>query len=124
MTYRTRQEIFDEVVAHLRKQGCRSMRSYDGTGTLKCAYRGAEGTRCAIGCLIPDDRYDESLEGDNAEDPTVREAAGISSGDTLLAIRLQNIHDGADPESWESSFSKVAADFELTYTPPTAEVQP
>lgn len=46
------QEIFDKVVNHLRKQGHRSL-SEDG----RCLYRGSNGDKCAIGCIISDEDY-------------------------------------------------------------------
>jgi hypothetical protein len=51
-------EVFNKVEAHLLAQGVRSMKYLD-----MCAYRGAGGLRCAVGCLIKDEFYHESLEG-------------------------------------------------------------
>lgn len=53
----TMQEEFDAVVAHLYKQGKKAM---SGKG---CAYRGENGTMCAVGCRIPDEMYDPKMEG-------------------------------------------------------------
>ena len=53
----TGQEIFDSVLAHLRKQGDASLNA-----SGKCAYRGEGGTACAVGCLIPDELYDPRIE--------------------------------------------------------------
>ena len=53
----TNQQIFNKVAKHLLKQG---RRARDGNG---CAYRGENGTKCAVGCLIPDALYDDRLEG-------------------------------------------------------------
>lgn len=55
------QEIFNKVATHLLTQGKRSVAS-DGS----CMYRGPEGTKCAIGCLIEDDEYHPLLEGKGA----------------------------------------------------------
>lgn len=35
-------------------------------GTRMCVYRGPDGTRCALGVLLPDDLYSPHLEGLNA----------------------------------------------------------
>lgn len=51
------QEIFNRVCAHLVGMKERSMRA-----TIKCAYRGDNGAKCAIGCLIPDDKYNSDIE--------------------------------------------------------------
>ena len=52
-----RQQHFDTVLAHLRKQGKRS--TYGNRG---CAYRGTDNTKCAIGALLPDELYDPKME--------------------------------------------------------------
>lgn len=55
----TPQQIFDVVVTHLAQQKKRSM--FNGV----CKYRFEEGDhtlKCAIGCLIPDNEYDASIE--------------------------------------------------------------
>lgn len=53
----TKQETFDTVVSHLRRQGRCAM------DRLTCVYRAENGDRCAAGCLIPDDLYSSNLEG-------------------------------------------------------------
>ena len=60
----TQQEVFDTVATHLFKQGMQS-RSNDG-----CAYRAIAHInnqevmlKCAVGALIPDWLYTESMEG-------------------------------------------------------------
>lgn len=55
--YHTKQEVFDLILEGVRKQGGLSV-----NGTM-CAYRSNEGKRCAIGLLIPDDRYVPDMEG-------------------------------------------------------------
>jgi hypothetical protein len=54
------QEIFDTVAKHLLKQG---RRATDPDGGVMCSYRGACGTKCAVGVLIPDELYDAVMEG-------------------------------------------------------------
>ncbi len=54
----TLQEIYDKVKAHLIAQGRPAME--DDT----CCYRTASGLKCAVGCLIPDDRYQPGFEGE------------------------------------------------------------
>jgi len=53
------QAVVDKVLKHLWDQGeC----SRDPFGS-ECAYRGRNGTKCAIGILIPDDIYSPNMEG-------------------------------------------------------------
>lgn len=96
------QEIFDHVVHHLFKQGGPAIGvegSYPG-----CAYRGANGTSCAVGCLIKDEFYHPSFEGAGADDITVVQAVQKSLGrildykDVNLLCDLQSAHDGQS--SW------------------------
>ena len=49
-------EISEKIRDHLTKQKAVS-RQPSG-----CAYRGADGSMCAVGCLINDDRYTSDLE--------------------------------------------------------------
>lgn len=57
----TRQEVYNKVRDHLLAQGEQS------AGMMGCQYRAerSDGTvlMCAIGCLIPDELYDDGLEG-------------------------------------------------------------
>lgn len=52
------QETFDTIYKHLLDQGGKSVDRDTGI----CMYRGPNGTKCAIGCLIPDDKYDPKWE--------------------------------------------------------------
>jgi hypothetical protein len=54
-----RQELFDETLANLRKQGGGSWSAATGD----CKYRDETGRRCAIGFLIPDSEYQTAMEG-------------------------------------------------------------
>lgn len=58
-TLTSKQKIFDHVIKHLRKQGRQSLLDTDVIG---CAYRGQDGDKCAIGCLITDKEYDPIIE--------------------------------------------------------------
>ena len=65
--HRLLQDCFDKVWTHYIVEG--NPHSYvdhschDGD----CAYRGGSGARCAIGVLMKDEFYDESMEGDCVE---------------------------------------------------------
>ena len=52
----TDQEIFNKVAAHLIKQGRQAKANFS------CLYRAPDGCKCAIGVLIPDDKYDPRME--------------------------------------------------------------
>src|SRR3954469_19990244 len=59
-TMMTNQQIYDKAKADVLAQGCRSLRGPELGSS--CAYRGRNGTKCAIGMFIPDHRYRPELE--------------------------------------------------------------
>lgn len=114
----TKQTTFDTVVAHLRKQGpCISI-----AGGKGCLYRGQNGTSCAAGCLIPDNRYSFALEGHTVKDAVVSALIEDLGHDVQLVSDLQSVHDNNPLIVWEIEFELFARSHGLTYTPPTATV--
>lgn len=55
----TNQEIFDTVAVHLLTQNKRATKANCST---TCQYRTSEGLKCAVGCLIPDEKYTPEME--------------------------------------------------------------
>lgn len=108
----TNQQLFDTVATHLLTQRTRSIATKNGRPT-RCAYRGRKNTRCAIGCLIPDDRYDAAFEGFAVKKPEIRKAAGLRSAQLPLAEELQQIHDMVDPPFWRLHLHLVARERRL-----------
>ncbi len=108
MKYLTRQEIFTKVKTHLLKQGKKSW--LFGA----CAYRGEDGTSCAVGCLIPDELYSPNLEGEGVTSPAFDLLFERSSGWNVhfthrdLLLKLQYIHDNHPPRCWAMSLSRLA----------------
>ena len=86
------QEIFDKVATHLIAQGKQSLMFM---GAEACAYRGADGTMCAAGCLIPDGEYDPVFEGMpwNCIAQEVPSFANASLEVHNLIGSLQEVHD-------------------------------
>ena len=102
-------EVFNKVEEHLLSQGERSVKFLD-----MCAYRGARGLRCAVGCLIKDEFYHEGIEGlamwageKINERHFMLEEALVNSGIDLdyamprMLKDLQDLHDNENPEVWE-----------------------
>ncbi len=106
----TKQQLFDTVATHLLTQRTRSL----ATNTNRCAYRGHRGTRCAIGCLIPDDRYDPAFEGLSVTKPDILKAAGLRSTQREFAEELQQIHDMIHPSRWRGALRIVAHERRLS----------
>lgn len=59
--YHSQQDIFDRIVTAVLAQGQRAMAEI--AGSKVCRYRGEGGCKCAVGHLIPDNRYREDFEG-------------------------------------------------------------
>lgn len=82
------QEIFDFVVTHLAKQGCRSVGTY-------CLYRGPNKTMCAFGCLIPDNLYQFQMEKNRVRQlfNEYTELKDLYGDYEYLLVQLQDAHD-------------------------------
>jgi hypothetical protein len=110
------QEVFDQVVQHLRDQG---LKSQNENG---CAYRGGDGgLMCAAGCLIADDEYVASTM-DYADDTTWTQLVidhVVPEEHSILIRRLQVVHDCYTDNRWEEGFSHTARVFGIAYTPPS-----
>lgn len=109
----TRQELFDRVATHLLEQDEKS--EGVGQGVYRCLYRGPNELRCAIGVLIPNDKYNPSFEGCPCTDKDIQEAAGLGGEDINLALQLQDIHDGNPTVLWRGLLQETAAEFGLKW---------
>lgn len=119
------QAFYDDVVNHLRKQGCKSLSEKEGF----CRYRGKNQTKCAIGGIIPDELYFPGLENKNIRgicfpkddehsDSLSLVAEFIGKSNQKLGDALQIIHDTKDIVDWEANFKRVAEEFRLIYSEP------
>lgn len=103
------QQIFDKVAAHLLTQGKKAMVSTDQAAA--CMYRGPNGTRCAVGCLIPDELYHEDFEYHTAKElpESLWTALEIDMpAHEELVMALQMVHDNALPETWAKRLHALA----------------
>lgn len=109
----TAQEVFDQVVSHLRNQGKQCKSNDDG-----CVYRNDKGLKCAAGCLIGDDEYYDQFDypqsGDTTWKSLVREGL-VPCTHIELISNLQDIHDHFEPNEWEEKFKKLAMTENLNY---------
>lgn len=109
----TKQELFTKVSSHLRQQRSRSVMTRPGRGSgviVACAYRGEDGKKCALGILIPDDKYNPDIEGARGSDviKNYTEIKKPSKGLLRLADALQAIHDTIEPTSWGDALRALA----------------
>jgi hypothetical protein len=100
------QEIFDRTVRHLHQQGgpakTELVSRSSGHTMQACAYRGRNGTKCAVGYWIPDDQYNGIIEGhaltghDSLASPLRRLPEELRTQDAVDLLRgLQTAHDNA-----------------------------
>ncbi len=124
----TNQEVFDKVARHLLTQGKRAV---SASQPGKCQYRGADGLKCAVGCLIQDEYYSADFEGAAAPSMTERglsgtderqrdlliaslEASGIVPDNWPILVRLQMVHDERSPKDWRFGLQIAAEAFSLS----------
>ena len=110
------QAIFDTVARHLLAQNAKSYQE-DG---YTCAYRGADGRKCAAGVLLTDAEASAYGEGwswpipddfDPERDDVLDAANRI--GHHSLVRRLQWVHDTYLPAEWLQELAYVGAAFGL-----------
>lgn len=113
----TRQQIFNTAYHGLAAQGFqRSMRE-NGFG---CAYRGADGRRCALGYLIPDAVYDPEWDSDHKSMSAYMLSSEnitneICEGNQRFLIDLQTVHDDSlTPQTMKRELGAFAARHNLT----------
>jgi hypothetical protein len=83
-----------------------------------CKYRHPDGKRrCAVGWLMPDKNYSETLEGSGV-DAEIMEACGFDSSDLELKRMLEDLQNAHDceftPTSRQERFRYVAEQYGLT----------
>lgn len=133
----TKQQEFDIVVKHLFKQGRPSLHPNPMAHRKLCAYRGAEGLMCAVGCRIPDSRYVKSKMDDPLAGMTVHSLVRDFGGrlrQELTSYKdmfsgLQSAHDGCELNSkgtfvipdLESRLKNVARVHGVVYKRPAKE---
>lgn len=107
------QETFNFVVRHLIRQGRAA------TYMRQCMYRTPEGLKCAIGCLIPDDKYCPSMEGTGAESLRLIYSDVLPPVRATLLHGMQRAHDQHDISipvglsRWANAMHQVALDHGL-----------
>jgi hypothetical protein len=101
---RSLQEIFNIAYLGLASQGFEKSIGVN----VSCAYRGKGGTKCAIGYLISDEDYDETMEGETVVSKNIRRV--IDADVPIITLRdLQRCHDWSDnPENMKANLHDFA----------------
>lgn len=111
----TKQEVFDLAAAHLLKQNKKAEYRHG-----MCQYRGPDNTMCAVGALIPDAEYRDSMEDNDVDDlfekfGDVMKSSGLDQDEhSPLLGALQEVHDYSEVEDWPDELLLVARAYELS----------
>lgn len=106
----TNREAFDTVKKHLLCQGRRSLS--DGN----CKFRGDGGLKCAIGILIPEDKYQPSWDASmSASIREVSEACGFVDLDKSMLASLQRMHDTRPVSEWASRLEEIEREYSRNF---------
>jgi len=90
----TRQEMFDKAVKGIREQRAFSLEDASYKYRPLCMYRGANGTKCTVGMLIPDELYTEELEDKTPGERLFRDIFDVSEEDSNFLNHMQAVlHD-------------------------------
>lgn len=117
------QSVFDRVAKHLLKQNEQSIKIIsDGQSSPVCMYKGPNGLKCAIGCLIPEDRYDPSFELQSVNNPAIMMMLEdvFQFEHSIYALGflndLQLLHDSNTPDMWSHELMYFAGQHQLHTT--------
>jgi hypothetical protein len=126
----TNQEAFDKALAAMRLQGKPSFKTVereDMSVDAYCAYRGDNGLRCAIGALVPDERYSPAWDVEEKNVYKIQDDLVFLGLGLEFMLELQRaIHDGPATsdkpflEEVEVGAKAFAKRFHLTYREPTS----
>lgn len=91
----TNQEAYEAIRAYFTRPRARLAKDADGGCFYRWGGRRTARTKCAVGCLIPNDQYDPDFEGCSAYllVPKVPVLADINRD---FLERVQNAHDVSD----------------------------
>ena len=105
----TAQEIFDKAAVGLLTQKAKSyLVNPDGHESMVCAYRGANGKKCAAGFCIEDSLYTESMEKNTITGVIQQFGLKELAVHEVLLSTLQSIHDGVSIDNWKAELLHLA----------------
>ena len=111
----TAQEIFDKAAVGLLTQKAKSyLVNPDGHESMVCAYRGANGKKCAAGFCIEDSLYEKSMERNTITGVIQQFGLKELAVHEVLLSTLQSIHDGVSIAAWKAELLHLAKTRELS----------
>lgn len=111
--------IFNKVKDHLLSQRKRSSKlGYDGY-SINCMYRGPNGLKCSIGCLIKDEyfnlRYNTCSVHDEEVIHMLAPSLGVEERQIVSILgflnELQKVHDIREVDNWEIGLDLVEREY-------------
>ncbi|MES0134486.1 hypothetical protein NKJ88_05915 [Mesorhizobium sp. M0016] len=106
------QEAFNIVATHLLAQNAQAKTDL-GSGCPGCVYLDPNtGHRCAVGILIPADKYTSVMEGKSPGDIQRYHGLFTDVSEALLDD-LQSVHDDYHPDQWKEQLYGVAKGYHL-----------
>jgi hypothetical protein len=108
----TAQEVFDQAAKHLLTQN-RKCVNPDGGCKYRLVLSDGEVLKCAAGCFISDDEYEESFEDEPWAVLINRDS--IDETHYELIGYLQCIHDNYPVERWEPGLAYLAEKLGLQF---------
>ncbi len=111
--------MFNKIVKHLLKQNkkCELTNKND---YKMCVYRGENGMKCAIGCILPDKLYRPRHDKESYDiyrlmnNLEIRKYFGGKDNIEFL-VELQGIHDSYNPKNWKFKLKIFAKKYDLKF---------
>lgn len=95
-------EVFLKVKEHLLLQNAKSASRGD------CVYLNGKGLKCAVGCLMSDEDFNNLSLGDAKANIEYLVLVGKADGKHVKILRsLQKVHDKFKPARWERELDKI-----------------
>jgi hypothetical protein len=118
--------FFIKTAVHLLLQGKKAqafITNESGDKVMGCAYRAADGCKCAVGLHIPDTLYAPEMEGTRishllSQYPALKHVIP----DVGLAQDLQKIHDSYRPHEWPAQLEELASRYHFNMAPVITEL--
>jgi len=107
-----KQTLFDRIARHLLTQNAKAV-NRNG----ECRYRGPNGTKCAVGAVLPDKLYKRTLEGSDVSsliNKLGKDAPKWLEENHYFLSSMQSLHDSSMPCDWPERLRKLAWDHELS----------
>ena len=123
------QRMFDKVAEHLLNQNERCGDDVEGTCFYRMRTQDHRNLKCAVGAIIPDERYEPKYEMNGVVGLSITFPESLSDSLSQVGsvfwlaqmpvlISLQQLHDNLEPAKWAVGLSYIAECYHLEYDGP------